>query len=1036
MERLLQLTLSGSVMALLLILLRRLLGRKLPSTVLYYAWLLVLLRFVLPLPGLIPSLAPADPAAGLVVHAREVSQEPGEEPEISVPGEESEAAPAGAVPVLTLPAKPAGEAGAAAGTSAGREAPRPDWRSPRLWLSLWALGAALCFGFTLLSYAVFTARLRRTLRRPDAFTRAVYASVGGAKPALWRSEAVKTPLTYGLLLPRIVLPAQFYDEPELRNIFAHELTHCRRHDTLFKWFAAAALSLHWFNPLSYVIRREIDSACELSCDEALLSAMDREAKLSYGNTLLSMAASAALPAGVVATTFATEKKNLKERLEQIMHYKKSGARAIAAVLALLLLAGCGMAAGPKMETGEEALPVAPDTDNLVRVETVDELLAAIAPNTTVELAEGVYELEAAASYGADSGSQYWDWSPVYDGFELKIHDVENLTISGAGADKVTLSAAPRYANVLAFSSCRSVTLSGFTAGHTREPGSCAGGVVRFESSNDCAVRRCGLFGCGIIGVAAVDCTGLTVESSDIYECSIGAVNLNACRNVRVTDCTVHDCGVKPDRGEAMFLFDVQSCDSVEISGCTVEKNAAQGLLSSSYSKSVAFLSNEVSFNRFAGVFALQQYPVTVDGCRFDNEQTQWYLYSEGIFANDLEGKALSASALADMEYREIDPASAVPAAAPVQTGLDVPAGAEIRVSTVDEFLAAIGPERTILLEKGLFDLSTASDYGSVGGQYYFWHEEYDGPELIIDGVTGLTIKAAADDPKATTISAVPRYADVLEFHNCDNISLIGFTAGHTKEPGSCSGGVLYFQDCGGISVDACHLYGCGILGVQTQNCSSFQARDCEIYECSQGAASMWKTDGIKFVNCDVHDVPDPAFRFIECGDKTWNGEPLTGTTYFLEDGKLTNVDETAFEPENDLSGMSIVELDASGRSLADGERERFPFPESGKELAFAQSAQQLIAAGDWEKLADRMYFPMMIFTDGANYTVESREEFLAADLDAVLTPAFRERVGKAVLDDMGINLLGNTAADDCIVFAHDSVKNADTILIHALIVRE
>ena len=51
MERLLQLTLSGSVMALLLLILRRLFGKRLPTTVYYYAWLLVLLRFLLPLPG-------------------------------------------------------------------------------------------------------------------------------------------------------------------------------------------------------------------------------------------------------------------------------------------------------------------------------------------------------------------------------------------------------------------------------------------------------------------------------------------------------------------------------------------------------------------------------------------------------------------------------------------------------------------------------------------------------------------------------------------------------------------------------------------------------------------------------------------------------------------------------------------------------------------------------------------------------------------------------------------------------------------------
>ena len=54
MQILLSLTLSGSAMALVLITLRYVFLRRMPSTVYYYAWLLVLLRFVLPVPGLIP----------------------------------------------------------------------------------------------------------------------------------------------------------------------------------------------------------------------------------------------------------------------------------------------------------------------------------------------------------------------------------------------------------------------------------------------------------------------------------------------------------------------------------------------------------------------------------------------------------------------------------------------------------------------------------------------------------------------------------------------------------------------------------------------------------------------------------------------------------------------------------------------------------------------------------------------------------------------------------------------------------------------
>ena len=67
MTTLLTLTLSGSTLTLLLLALRYLLLKRMPSTVYYYAWLLVLLRFVLPLPGFVPvPEAEAGPASSAV----------------------------------------------------------------------------------------------------------------------------------------------------------------------------------------------------------------------------------------------------------------------------------------------------------------------------------------------------------------------------------------------------------------------------------------------------------------------------------------------------------------------------------------------------------------------------------------------------------------------------------------------------------------------------------------------------------------------------------------------------------------------------------------------------------------------------------------------------------------------------------------------------------------------------------------------------------------------------------------------------------
>ncbi|MBR3238255.1 MAG: right-handed parallel beta-helix repeat-containing protein [Oscillospiraceae bacterium] len=559
-----------------------------------------------------------------------------------------------------------------------------------------------------------------------------------------------------------------------------------------------------------------------------------------------------------------------------MNSENNKNRRLITVLALVLLAGCFFAAG------SGAAKAADDETSVVRVSTVDELLAAIAPNTVIELAPGEYDLSTAANYGSKSDSPYYSWNSVWgdeDGkirAELVIQGVDGLTLRGSGLEKTRIAAVPRYANVMKFIGCRKLALSNLTAGHTTEPGFCSGGVLYFENCTGTGIDACGLYGCGTIGVYASDCSDLTVANSRIYECSFNAVNVCQCRNVRIENCDICKHGKRKETGAGIALFDAYYSEGFTVHGCRIYDNVSQMLLQSSHTKNAVFLSNEVRDNRFEdSVFLFEQYGATVDGCVFaDNGTVRTWVRSSGVYANDVTGKLLEASDFETMSFRAMEPDIAV-TPAPAAAAADVPPGGSVEVTSVDEFLSAIGPDRTIILNGELFDLSSASNYGSIGGEYYYWEWRYDGPQLVIRNVDGMTVRSKAGNAAETTVAAIPRYADVLSFRSCSNILLADFTAGHTKEPGSCAGGVLNFEDCSGLRLDSMRLYGCGVLGIQAAKCTTFDILRSEIYECSMGAGQFSRCDGIRFLDCSIHDVPSPALSFTECGDVTWNNEPYT-----------------------------------------------------------------------------------------------------------------------------------------------------------------
>ena len=192
---------------------------------------------------------------------------------------------------------------------------------------------------------------------------------------------------------------------------------------------------------------------------------------------------------------------------------------------------------------ERYVPVSPEVgeDGMVHVSTVDELVAAIAPDTTIYLEPGEYNLTEASDYGG-LGNDYYTWGEEFDGFSLVLKYVENLAIVSDGPDKTSIVTVPRYADVLRLEGCQGVTLKGFTAGHTEEQGSCTGDVLTLRACGNIQIEDCSLFGCGVIGINGEDVVNLRVRDTEIHHCEYDAAMLRNCYDVSFTGCNIHDNG--------------------------------------------------------------------------------------------------------------------------------------------------------------------------------------------------------------------------------------------------------------------------------------------------------------------------------------------------------------------------------------------------------------------------------------------------------------------------------------------------------------
>ncbi|MDP4181254.1 MAG: M56 family metallopeptidase [Bacillota bacterium] len=203
---------------------------------------------------------------------------------------------------------------------------------------VWVAGMLAILLYSIVSYIMLKKRIRTAILAQDN---------------VFECEGIQTPFVLGIVKPKIFLPVNL-SENEKIFILKHEQTHIKRLDYLVKPIAFLVLCIHWFNPFAWLSFIIMSRDMEMSCDEKVIRELGSGIKREYSSSLLSMAVSRKL---ISASPLAFGESNVKNRIKNVLNYKKPSFWAAIVLAVLVAVIGIWLISNPKSDKRESDLQI-------------------------------------------------------------------------------------------------------------------------------------------------------------------------------------------------------------------------------------------------------------------------------------------------------------------------------------------------------------------------------------------------------------------------------------------------------------------------------------------------------------------------------------------------------------------------------------------------------------------------------------------------------------------------------------------------------
>lgn len=111
------------------------------------------------------------------------------------------------------------------------------------------------------------------------------------KVDIFINDKIASPVTYGIIHPKIVLQSYIFEDDELlKYVLIHELTHIKKFDIAFSHLKNLIMCINWYNPFILGAAKYIEDDIEILCDKLVIKRAGdtREHRKEYSMAMLKL----------------------------------------------------------------------------------------------------------------------------------------------------------------------------------------------------------------------------------------------------------------------------------------------------------------------------------------------------------------------------------------------------------------------------------------------------------------------------------------------------------------------------------------------------------------------------------------------------------------------------------------------------------------------------------------------------------------------------------------------------------------------------